>query len=666
MSGRAADAVAKPPFAYRVFISYNHADAAIAAALAANLTRFARPWYRTRAMRVFLDKNSLSPDPSLSGAIERALANSEWLVLIASPNSAVAPWVSHELAWWLANRSIAKLIIARCGGEIVWPVGGTDFDWGVTTALPQVLRGRFAVEPLWADLSAAAATRRKSVSNPVFRDGFLGVAAQIHGVSKDLLWNRERVEQRTRLAFAALALLAGAALFWGLSRRDAVSDDRKENILSLQFATKAYSVMSRDTTLAAQIATAGVAVRPDGLAVAALRDAAARIAGNVPPRFELASPGAADVAFSPRATRLAVLSRDGMVSVLDAMTGRALGMLTPAAPFEARVLAWGAGGGVAAAGPGGAQVWHLGEDEADIAKAAAGVRAIALDAGGAKVTALAFSADGAQLAVGLDDGGVRIVSMATGDLGRRFVANPGAELRALAFSNDGKRLATGAEDGEAVLWQLADSTALLRLRMAAPIASVDFNRRGGSALAEHMLAIADAGGAVRVVDGDAGAAPADARPQLRSVDVPAGGNGGVAARFVEGMCLVRAGVGGPVAGDVTLGFDPLFAFAGGAGGAAPRIAMAVGNVPARAAPPQPGSTLFALLDAAGSLAVYEQPLCRDAEAVCRFAGAWLTEPMGEQARARWLPGGFDPREPVSQLPKPECRALIDRVLPATP
>ena len=654
-----------PAPTYRAFISYNHADAAIAAALAANLTRFARPWYRTRAMRVFLDKNSLSTDPSLRGALERALADSEWLILLASPNSAASPWVGREVEWWLANRGTSKLIIARTAGVIAWQgVAGKDFDWALTTALPPLLRGRFAAEPLWADLEAAAATRRKSVSNPVFRDGFLGIAAQIHGVSKDALWSKEQVEYRTRLAFAALALTTIAALVWGVYRTDSVSMDRKENITSIQLGAKAFSVLPHDAPLAAQIALVGVALRPSGIAASALRSAVARIAGEVPPKAEAASPGAVDIAFSPRASWLAVLARDGAISVLDATTGSTLGTIPAPAAFEARALAWGAGGALAAGGRSGVRLWQVGQGEGAFAAVSAQTRTVATDAG---VTALAFSADGARLAVGLGDGSVRIVSSASGELAHRFVAHPGAGLRAIAFSNDGKRLATGADDGEAILWQLADAKgvdekAVLRVRMPAPIVSVDFNREGDSTVAAHMLAVADAGGALRVIDADASVQAPGAAAVQRGIDLKPGG--GVTARFVQGRCLVRAGAAGPVTAEATLGFEPLFAFGRSAAGAPPRVAMAVGNV-RPAVPPaaeRPGSSLFALLDASGAISVYEQPLCGDAEAVCRFAEPWLIAPLAAEVRARWVPADVDLSEPVDQPPKAACAALIKRIV----
>ena len=629
---------------YRAFISYNRADAGIAAALAASLTRFARPWYSPRAMRVFLDKNSLASDPTLSGAIERGLAHSEWLILIASPSSAAAPWVQHELEWWLAHRELSKLIIARAGGVIVWNgMAAKDFDWSVTTALSPVLRGRFAAEPLWADLQAAAATRRKTLSNPVYRDAFLVIAAQIHGLSKDALWNAERVEQRKRIAFTAAASIAVVAFAWAGYDQYSVSMDRKENLASIQLGAKAFLVLPSDPQLAAQLALAGVALRPSGIAASALRSALARIAGDVAPRFEATVPGAIDLAFAPDATRLAVLGGDGRVTLLDVASGRVLRELAPAAPGEARAIAWGRDGTLAIGGRAGLQLWSL-------AGATPTVRTLALPA----VQALAFALDGQQLALAHADGSMRIVAMADGAISRTWVAHPNSAARAVAFSNDAKRLASGAQDGEAVLWDLAEARAVLRLRLARPIASVDFNREGGSTLAENMLAAADAGGAVRVIDADAAPTDDAGIAALRSVDFHSGT--GVAARFVtSGRCLARASASGSIEVDATLGFDHLFQLGRADTGGAPTLALALA-----------ATRLFARLDAAGRITVYEQPLCGDAEALCGFAAPRLTAPLTAQNRTRWIPDDVELDGAVQKPPGPICRALIDRLLRAMP
>jgi hypothetical protein len=51
---------------YDAFISYSHAlDGALAPALRTGLERFTKPWYRSRALRVFRDTASLSANPDL-------------------------------------------------------------------------------------------------------------------------------------------------------------------------------------------------------------------------------------------------------------------------------------------------------------------------------------------------------------------------------------------------------------------------------------------------------------------------------------------------------------------------------------------------------------------------------------------------------------------------
>jgi hypothetical protein len=97
-----ASGVAGGMSGYDAFVSYSHAlDGALARALQIGLERFAKPWYRPRALRVFRDTASLSANPGLWSSIQNALASSAWLVLMASPDAARSPWVDREVAWWL-------------------------------------------------------------------------------------------------------------------------------------------------------------------------------------------------------------------------------------------------------------------------------------------------------------------------------------------------------------------------------------------------------------------------------------------------------------------------------------------------------------------------------------------------------------------------------------
>ena len=71
---------------FAAFISYNRkADGHLARALQGALHSFAKPWYRVRALRVFRDDASLSASPGLWASVQQALDNSEFLILLASP-----------------------------------------------------------------------------------------------------------------------------------------------------------------------------------------------------------------------------------------------------------------------------------------------------------------------------------------------------------------------------------------------------------------------------------------------------------------------------------------------------------------------------------------------------------------------------------------------------
>src|SRR5205823_2866507 len=135
---------------YNAFISYSHAlDGQFASALQRALHRFAKPWYRLRAARIFQDKSSLSADPGLWSAIERALSSCEFMLLLASPAAAQSAWVDRETTWWLTHRSATSLLIVVTAGDVAWH--RDDFDWGRTSALPRGLQGRLAEEPRWVD-----------------------------------------------------------------------------------------------------------------------------------------------------------------------------------------------------------------------------------------------------------------------------------------------------------------------------------------------------------------------------------------------------------------------------------------------------------------------------------------------------------------------------------
>ena len=204
--------------AYSAFISYSHAaDGKLAPALQSALHRFAKPWYRLRQLRVFRDKTSLSADPALWSAIERALKESKWFLLMASPDSACSRWVQKEVEWWVEHKDPMSVLILLTEGNIAWDAERKDFDWTRTPSLPQTLAGRFAEEPLYVNLRWARTDENLSLRSSQFRSAILDIAAPLHGRSKDELDGEDvRNYRRTRRLTVCVMLVVA---LWQRSRR---------------------------------------------------------------------------------------------------------------------------------------------------------------------------------------------------------------------------------------------------------------------------------------------------------------------------------------------------------------------------------------------------------------------------------------------------------------
>lgn len=205
---------------YKAFISYSHAsDAAFAPSLQSALEKFAKPWFRMRSFRVFRDTTNLSVTPQLWPAIEKALAESEYLLLLASTKSSGSRWIAKELNFWRTNKDISKLFIIQTSGEIRWDESAVDFDWDKTTSIPLELKGAFVQEPLFPDFRELAGLPC-SLDNNAFLERVATIAAPLHGLSKDEIFGEHIRQHRKTMRLAWLAVtillfLAGTSiLMW--------------------------------------------------------------------------------------------------------------------------------------------------------------------------------------------------------------------------------------------------------------------------------------------------------------------------------------------------------------------------------------------------------------------------------------------------------------------
>jgi WD40 repeat protein len=152
---------------------------------------------------------------------------------------------------------------------------------------------------------------------------------------------------------------------------------------------------------------------------------------------------------------------------------------------------------------------------------------------------VAFAPDGAELAVGYADGGVRLVRAATGDVSRRLdhESTPGG----LAFSSSGRVLAVGMTNGRVQLWDRESGRPTRTLLgHLSPVRSVVFSPDGGA------IATADGEGTIKLWDIASG----------RSTHALAHGGFVAALAFsADGATLAAAGLGGVSLWDAALGVE---------------------------------------------------------------------------------------------------------------
>jgi len=180
---------------YDGFISYSHAaDDLLAPRLQAGLQRFAKPWWKRRALRIFRDESSLSANPHLWSSITDALDTSDWFVLLLSPDAADSEWVNNEVAYWLEHKESDRIIPVVTDGDFTW--SETDIDLA-STAVPPALYGAFSDEPRWVDLRFARTEEQLDLNNPRFSAAVADIASAIRRVPKDEL-ESEEVRQHRR------------------------------------------------------------------------------------------------------------------------------------------------------------------------------------------------------------------------------------------------------------------------------------------------------------------------------------------------------------------------------------------------------------------------------------------------------------------------------------
>jgi WD40 repeat protein len=666
---------------YKGFISYSHAaDGRLAPTLQSGLQRFAKPWYRLRSMRVFRDKTGLAVTPELWGSIQKALADSDYFLLLASPQAAQSKWVEQEVDWWLRNRSAGHLLIVWTDGELTWDPAAGDFDWTKTTALPHRLQKVFQEEPNHLDLRFAKTSTDLSLRQPKFLEAIAGLSATLKGRSLDDLIGEDVVRhQKTirllRFAVAVLVMLtltAGIAAYLamqarktagGLAKaRDEAVNQQQREAMSREAADRSLALLETNRELAILLAAEAVTVYPTAKAESALRQS---LFETLPPK--LALPGHAGLTNFARFTldgrrvitggedkvaRLWESDSGKMALELRGHTGDVAG--ADVAPTGNRICTssrddhtarvWDAANGkslveinqqwlaFAVFSPDGKQILTVADQrDAVLWDAESGQRLRQLDSpytqlrGPATVISAHFSPDGNRVA--LVDFEPVVCDVATGKIlftlkghhtERAQLERPTA--RDIGYSPNGEWLVTASSDHTARIWRAATGKSMAVLPHDAVVLGAEFSPGG-----QWIVTVTAGDGVVRVWD-------AASREKVSEIDVRPKRLGRWALSR-DGKFLVTA-----------LAEDTAEVFETSTGARVAELIGHTGRVLSPSFSPDGQSIVTAGLD--GKVNLYAFKLGGTTTQLLELAHKRVPRPLSPQERAQHLPASFRQHTPI--------------------
>jgi WD40 repeat protein len=454
--------------AYNAFVSYSHsADSALAAALQAALHRFAKPWYKLRALHIFRDQTNLAVNPALWSSIREALDQSLFFILLASPEAAASPWVGKEADYWIGKNGTSHVLIVLTGGTLNWDRSAGGFAAESTNALPASLLGSFSEEPLFLDLLwAHEGGARLGMRERRFHEAVLQLAATLHNRPKDELDGAD-IRSRRQVAWLAacglIAILLTALFAW---RQTRVGVEESVQNLAASVAVKSANLLADHPDRAREAALLAIEsdrLHPSMEANQALRAAVSLLpAGGQVYAPEDTSPEqrVRDIAFAPGGVVLAVVRDNGSTQLIDVRNRKPLGYLAPDQTPTAHL--------------------ELAGDRQDSS----------LENNNA--VSVAFNSSGSMVAAGSRDGFVHVWAVGGGrELLRIFLRSPVSQI---AFHPNANQLASGSEDGHVRIFDVERASVLADFQCPGKIVSGSFNPAG------DLLAALSSDGPVYIYD----------------------------------------------------------------------------------------------------------------------------------------------------------------------
>ncbi|NKE56165.1 TIR domain-containing protein [Lentzea sp. PSKA42] len=527
---------------YAAFISYSHAtDHALGPLLQEGIEKFAKPWYRPRTRRVFLDNSELAAESDLTQAILDGLARAENFLLLASPASARSRWVAKEVEWWLENRDRRDLFVLLTDGEAVWDNG--VLDQRRTTALPEALHD--IPEPRCVDLRGVRDVELDS-RNPDWESVLADVVAPLDGIAKtELIGHHVRERRRTKrtvtTTISVLVVLLVAAVIFAV-RSEQQSDRAQQQTMvatSRQLVAQAAAIRDTRPNIARQLLAQAYRLAPTAEVVGALMESPSI------PRVVPTPKTTTDVAFSPRENMIAVATKDG-IALHEGTSERAKIPLTDAtavrfSPDGELVAATTSSGTVLiaeVADPNRRSTWNAGTTGLRSLAFVPGKPVLTVTGSGAHTwlldvtdplaprlitefepntdslgTTSAVSADGTTIALSGSAGAVELWDITGTPTRKAVLTGHSSDVMTLRFAPAGGLLASGSRDDTVRLWNTANLGQYGVLTGASQIVSSLAFAPDGVA-----LAFGDGNGVVHLWDVSDPIRPRTAQPLLGHVE----------------------------------------------------------------------------------------------------------------------------------------------------
>ncbi len=533
-----------PDVKYWAFISYSHKDKTwgdwvhkaletyrVPRRLVGRASRDGK--VSRRLFPIFRDREELPTSSDLKSNISSALEQSQYLIVICSPDSAKSRWVNEEIKSFKALGRENRILCLIVDGE---PNASDSAAAADKECFPPALRFRVSpdrtltserVEPIAADARPSGDGKANAK---------LKLIAGLIGVSYDELKQREKRRNlwlRLEIAAAAavvLAIVAGIAQ-WGarVARQELIAHDidkGREDLLqgnpggALESLLNAYSLGGSSPALRFLLHQASLSIpqgildqHSDGIYMAGFSHDGKRVftasidktanvwdadTGKLLLNLAKHSGEVNSAYFSPDDKMIVTASDDNTAVLWNSQTGKVLHVLQG---HKDKVYS-------AIFDPSGQRIVTASQDSTARIWSVAGDSIATLQLHRRGVLSALFSADGRLVLTAGDDGTAAVWNAADGRLiAQTEPALHGSRLRYADFSPDDKRIVTLARDGEGWLWRFNRSDPVLTRRrdlIAVLSGHLDAGRRVLFSPSGKELVTTSKDGTARVWDGETG------------------------------------------------------------------------------------------------------------------------------------------------------------------